>query len=483
MERRILKTQFRIATALAAVGTLACTADSTTTRVARAHTFEFTASDAVRLIGPETELPAEIGVVQTVADLWIDYTLLAWAWEEDSTFSQLDLDPIVEERVDQEMIIRLRDQVISPDTMITEADLRSLFDTNAPGVRARARHIMLMLPDSPSDAQRDSVRAEMQGIRDRIARGASFADMARQFSQDRGSGQQGGDLGWFERGDMVRPFDEAVFALNPGEMSEVFETPYGVHVVQLQELESPTFEDARVEYRQRIIAERTRMAESTYIAGVFDAADAQVTEGAAELVRELARDPRQQLSRRAAGRVLVRYDGGEVTVGEVQDLMRARDADYRLQVINAPDDVVEGQVLDARLQRELLADRAREAGITGGEMPRDSLEMLVRERFKGAIGSVGLLDALRAAGGDDRREAVRTSVDRLMQDIVAGTTNVIPLGPISLTLRRQYRNEMFEAGLIATVTRLNEIRGPQGTGTGQPAASAPTPPPADSTGN
>ncbi len=456
----VLNTQFRIgATALALVG-VACTASSSDTRVARAHTLEFTAEDAVLLIGPQSELPADPSVVQTVADLWVDYTLLAHAWTVDSTYGHLDLDFLVDQQVEQELILTLRDRVVQPDTAITEADLRALYEAEAPGVRARASHILLGVPEQATQAERDSVQAEAEALRGRIDRGEDFGALARAFSQDRGSGQRDGDLGFFDRGQMVRPFDEAVFALEVGEVSDVVQTPYGFHIIRLDELQTPTFEDSRVEFRDRLVQTRTLEAESVYVSGVFDAAEPEVREGAADLVREIARDPRVTLSRRAQNRVLMDYRGGEVTVGDLRDFMEGRDAQYRVQVLNAPDEVIERDVLDAILQRELLVAAARAEGIEPSAAQRDSLAEVARGRFRGAAGSLGLIDDLRAS--PDRGEAaVDDAVDRLMARVVSGETNVIPLGAVALALRKAYRAELFEAGIFATVNRLREIRGPE----------------------
>ncbi len=475
-----MKKSFRMIVVTAAVGVVACTADSTDTRVARAHTFEFTADDAVQLVGPQTGLPNDPAVIQTVADIWIDYTLLAWTITEDSTLAQLDLDPLIQQQVDQEMILALRDSVIRPDTAVTVDELRELFAAEAPGVQLRARHILLGVPAQATEAQRDSVRTQMAGIRARIARGEDFGNLARQFSQDRGSGQQGGDLGFFERGFMVRPFDEAVFALSVGELSDIVETPYGYHVIRLEELVTPTFDDTRVEYRTRLQDMRLQAAESTYIAGVLADADSDISDGAADVVREVARSPRSSLSRRAANRRLVNYSGGSVTVEDLRDFMETRDASYRVSVIEANDQAIETGVLEALLQRQLLARAADELGLSVSEAHRDSLTTVARSRFIEAARSLGLT-GITPQDGESREEAVEAAVLNLMQAVVSNQTNVLPLGPIALTLRKQFRNEIFEAGIIATVTRLNQIRGPAAN----PQAPAPAPVqpvPADSAG-
>jgi peptidyl-prolyl cis-trans isomerase C len=75
--------------------------------------------------------------------------------------------------------------------------------------------------------------SEALQILDRIKKGESFADLARQLSIDRGSGKRGGDLGFFGRGQMVKPFEEAAFKLKKGELTnEPVRTQFGYHIIK-----------------------------------------------------------------------------------------------------------------------------------------------------------------------------------------------------------------------------------------------------------
>lgn len=117
------------------------------------------------------------------------------------------------------------DKVISQG--IEEKEVRAFFDEHV-GARqseeeVRARHILV--------ADKDKARE----LHQKIAHGADFADLARQFSTDPGSKDQGGDLGFFGRGQMVPQFEEAAFGLKPGEVSQPFETQFGWHIVQVDE--------------------------------------------------------------------------------------------------------------------------------------------------------------------------------------------------------------------------------------------------------
>lgn len=86
-----------------------------------------------------------------------------------------------------------------------------------------------------TEAERDRVRDELSGLRERIIKGERFSMLAKLYSEDPGSASKGGELGFFGRGDMVSEFEAAAFALKPGEVSPIVETQYGFHILQLIE--------------------------------------------------------------------------------------------------------------------------------------------------------------------------------------------------------------------------------------------------------
>jgi peptidyl-prolyl cis-trans isomerase C len=103
------------------------------------------------------------------------------------------------------------------------------------GERIRASHILVRVaPDADAPAK-EQARTKAADLLTQVRAGGDFAALAKQHSDDTGSGAGGGDLGFFERGQMVGPFEEAAFALMPGQTSEVVETPFGLHIIRLDE--------------------------------------------------------------------------------------------------------------------------------------------------------------------------------------------------------------------------------------------------------
>ncbi|MEY2622503.1 MAG: hypothetical protein RIT26_2323 [Pseudomonadota bacterium] len=142
---------------------------------------------------------------------------------------------------------------IEKDIALPEADLRTYFEQNQQALSAkeerRASHILINAPKGMPEAERAKAREKAQSLLDQVKKQPKqFAALARQHSQDPGSAGQGGDLDYFARGAMVKPFEEAAFALSVGGISELVESEFGFHIIQLTDIRKPkgqTFEQAR----------------------------------------------------------------------------------------------------------------------------------------------------------------------------------------------------------------------------------------------
>lgn len=125
-----------------------------------------------------------------------------------------------------------------------------------------ASHILLTLEDGISEDKSKKVRDQLADIRAQIIAGEDFASLARQYSQDPGSAADGGNLGEIERGMMVRPFENALFAMQVGEVSEPIVTTFGWHLIKLEQISGGkirSFDEVRVDIEDEI---RSDLAES-----------------------------------------------------------------------------------------------------------------------------------------------------------------------------------------------------------------------------
>jgi len=116
-----------------------------------------------------------------------------------------------------------------------------------------ARHILIGVPSDADAAARTKARQTAQSVVGQLKRGAKFEDIARKLSTDPGSAPNGGDLGFFPKGQMTPAFEQAAFALKPGQTSDVVETPFGFHVIRTierREERTAPFEEVNGQIKQ-----------------------------------------------------------------------------------------------------------------------------------------------------------------------------------------------------------------------------------------
>jgi len=139
---------------------------------------------------------------------------------------------------------------------IPEEKIASYFEENrdkyvVPEQR-RARHILVMIGKEDSQEAITQKREKAESILKRAREGEDFAELAKEYSEDLGSASRGGDLGFFGRGQMVKPFEEAVFGLSEGDMT-LTRSDYGYHVIKLEEIKPPRLKSLD-EVRDSIVA-------------------------------------------------------------------------------------------------------------------------------------------------------------------------------------------------------------------------------------
>ena len=118
--------------------------------------------------------------------------------------------------------------------------------------QVRARHILIAVPPDASPAGKVAAKAKAEEVLQKVKSGDDFTKLAHQYSDDPGTKDRGGELGYFARGEMVKPFEDAAFKLNPGQVTLV-QSQYGYHVVQLEEVKKAG-QDTLEEAKPKIIA-------------------------------------------------------------------------------------------------------------------------------------------------------------------------------------------------------------------------------------
>jgi len=140
--------------------------------------------------------------------------------------------------------------------------------------QVHARHILFKLPPQASPDEEAKVRAEAEAVLKKIQAGEDFAEMARQYSQDPASAPQGGDLGLFKRGTMVKPFEDTAFALKPSEVSAPVRTDFGDHLIKVEEGQEAGYlplESVRTQLIERLSREEEQRLAETKAQAVYEA--------------------------------------------------------------------------------------------------------------------------------------------------------------------------------------------------------------------
>jgi peptidyl-prolyl cis-trans isomerase C len=158
------------------------------------------------------------------------------AYQKALAASQMSEDQL-HERIQRRMAIRqLVDEQIVAKIRVPEEERRAFYDDHPDFFQhpeqVKASHILIQVEASAEESQKASARQKIAWIQQKLNDGEDFAEMARQHSEGP-SKTNGGDLGYFGRGRMAKPFEEAAFALKVGDVSDIVETRFGYHLIKV----------------------------------------------------------------------------------------------------------------------------------------------------------------------------------------------------------------------------------------------------------
>jgi len=237
----------------------------------------------------------------------------------------------------------------------TEAEIRNFHKRL--GTEVKASHILV------------KTEAEAKNIIAKLKSGGSFEDLARQNSQDPGSAQQGGSLGWFGWGRMVDEFQRAAFDLKPGQISGPVETGFGFHVIRLdstRKAEVQPLQEMKERITQQLKQSKPRELTTKYLNALKKQARIRIQEGtlAAIAAKQQPTVPGMppslpELSPDELKMNLVKYNGGSWTVGQFFDQARK----LMNGMVDLNNQAMVKKQIEALLSNEFLLKRAKARGL------------------------------------------------------------------------------------------------------------------------
>jgi len=159
---------------------------------------------------------------------------------------------------------KIIDTQFASKAVVTDKEIWSYYDRNRESFRqpeqVKASHILIKVDPQADAAKKAEARKKIGEVLTKVRQGQDFASLARTYSDDP-SGAKGGDLGYIRQGQTVKPFEEALFSLKPGEVSDVVETNLGYHLIKAIERKPETtipFETVKDQLRALLKQEKGR---------------------------------------------------------------------------------------------------------------------------------------------------------------------------------------------------------------------------------
>lgn len=212
------------------------------------------------------------GIRVTDADLEkeLNYFKKTLSVKSDEEFEMLLMQyGMTKEQIKQQMPMQVRlRKMLEPKTTVTEDDMKKYYDENkellSTPEQVKASHILV------------ATKEESESILAQLKTGADFAKLAGEKSIDPGSKSKGGDLDYFTKGRMVKPFEDAAFSLQVGQLSDIVQTEHGYHIIKVTDKKAastPTFEEKKNDIRETLVTNQIQELSNTLIQEVSSKAN------------------------------------------------------------------------------------------------------------------------------------------------------------------------------------------------------------------
>ena len=186
-------------------------------------------------------------------------------------------------QVERTLVVRkIVETQFASTAVVTDQEIWSYYDRNRDAFRqpeqVRASHILIKVDPQWGAARKAEARKKIEEIRKKVLEGQDFASLARTYSEDP-SASRDGDLGYIRPGQVVKPFEDALFSLKPGEVSDVVETRLGYHLIKAVDRKPETtipFESLKDKLRALLKQEKGQQEANAYIAKVREKAKVEI---------------------------------------------------------------------------------------------------------------------------------------------------------------------------------------------------------------
>ncbi len=234
----------------------------------------------------------------------------------------------------KQLIVEKLKQQKFGDMKVSAADVRQFYETykdSLPQVPEQVTLSHIFIVPKPSEKARRQAESLARSLLDSLRGGADFASLAKKYSQDPGSASAGGDLGWAKRGQFVPEFEHAVFDLKSGEISDIVESQFGFHIIQLLERRGD-----QVHVRHILIQIPRLQADDDSVIVLLDSLRSRTLAGEsfAKLARELSMD---RDTKELGG------DLGRLTIDQLEPAFLATVNKLKVGEISMPEKVTYGK--------------------------------------------------------------------------------------------------------------------------------------------
>ncbi len=178
----------------------------------------------------------------------------------------------VQAQIERGMAIQeLIDKEVTEKIKVSDEETKSFYDKNPQlfqqPEQVKASHILIKVKSDAPDDQKAEAHKKIEAVQQKVQKGEDFATLAKTYSEGP-SGPRGGDLGYFKRGQMVKPFEEAAFSLKPNETSEIVETQFGYHLIKVNDIKPAkkmTYAEVKDRLNEHLKKQKTDSETNAYI--------------------------------------------------------------------------------------------------------------------------------------------------------------------------------------------------------------------------